>query len=183
MVFWAIFVLYWFVSAFGIKRDIGHGPWWQAWWVRIVLTLVILGVLARRAHLGPLANNFRWDYTPFPGVLAWLGVILTGLGIAFAIWARMHLGRNWSPAPALKENHELVTSGPYAYVRHPIYTGILAAMLGTGFVNVSWLAVFVVAGATFLWRVKREEVLMMQKFPDTYPEYKKRTRALIPFIY
>jgi protein-S-isoprenylcysteine O-methyltransferase len=116
-------------------------------------------------------------------VLPAIGSMLCVAGIALAIWARLHLGRNWSPAPALKEGHELVTSGPYRLVRHPIYTGILTALLGSSLVSIAALIALVVVGAMFIWRVGAEEKLMMQQFPNEYPQYKRNTRALIPYVW
>ena len=85
---------------------------------------------------------------------------------------------------SLKEGHELVTTGPYRLVRHPIYTGILTAVLGSTLVAGGfWLVLFLVAASFFVYSAKTEERLMMQQFPETYPDYKKRTHALIPFVW
>lgn len=109
---------------------------------------------------------------------------MCGLGLALAIWARKHLGTNWSREPSVQAGHELVTSGPYRVVRHPIYTGILAAIFGLVLVGGTlWLIMFGGMLLMFVWRVKREEEFMMQLFPQQYPEYKKRTNALIPFVW
>jgi protein-S-isoprenylcysteine O-methyltransferase Ste14 len=85
----------------------------------------------------------------------------------------------------VQEGHELVTSGPYRIVRHPIYAGILVALLGSALVNnVGWFVVFVLIGATFVWRINREERYMAQLFPEEYLEYKKRTvKKLIPLVW
>jgi len=111
--------------------------------------------------------------------------ILCICGIAFAIWARRHLGSNWSSHPALKEGHELVISGPYRIVRHPIYTGMLTAALGSVMDThkAIWLYFTVVMTATFVYRIHVEEAIMVRTFPDSYPDYKARTSALIPFIW
>lgn len=178
---WIAFILYWIISSFGIKRDMKRTAWWQNVWVRMtamgILVAWVIGSIAKSANHQPIFG--REPMLPTAG----LGVVLTILGIAFAIWARAHLGRNWSPAPAIKENHELITSGPYATVRHPIYTGMLIAALGSGLVYATWFIMFVIALFVFLRRVRIEESFMMSQFPNQYPEYKKRTWALIPFIF
>jgi protein-S-isoprenylcysteine O-methyltransferase Ste14 len=86
--------------------------------------------------------------------------------------------------PSVQENHELVTSGPYHFVRHPIYTGMLVALFGSALVGGTlWLLYFVAVCAMFVWRVGVEEKFMTETFPQKYPEYKKRTKALIPFMW
>ncbi len=128
--------------------------------------------------------SFRvFDYRLPAGVQA-LGAVLCVAGIAFAIWARWHLGRNWSATPSIKEGHELVASGPYRFVRHPIYTGIILALLGSALTNsVIWVAFFIIFTINFIARIPIEERYMLQLFPGEYPEYKKRTKALIPFVW
>jgi len=112
-----------------------------------------------------------------------LGDILCAAGVAFAIWARVHLGRNWGMPMTLREGHELVTSGPYALVRHPIYTGFLLAMLGSAFaVDPYWIIIFVLAGIYFICSARTEEKAMVKQFPGEYPAYMKRTKMLIPFV-
>ena len=106
------------------------------------------------------------------------------LGITLAIWARRHLGRNWGMPMSLKEEPELVTSGPYKYIRNPIYSGMLLALLGTGLVlGLPWLVAFVACSIYFIYSSKVEEKIMAEQFPQTYPEYKKRTKMLIPFVW
>ena len=139
-------------------------------------------------HLAGVAQN---SYTPPTGVpnpegvgVQLIGVILCAAGIAIAIWARVYLGRNWSGTPSIKEGHELVTSGPYRFVRHPIYTGMILAFLGSALVaGIIWSVVFLFFTINFLYRIPVEERYMTQLFPDQYPEYKKKTRALVPFIW
>ncbi|MGH8300548.1 MAG: methyltransferase family protein, partial [Steroidobacteraceae bacterium] len=95
----------------------------------------------------------------------------------------MNLGRNWGMPMSLRQGHELVTSGPYAYVRHPIYTGIMLAMIGSALaVGLLWLLLFALYFAYFLFSARTEEQMMLAQFPDTYPAYRRRTRMLIPFV-
>jgi protein-S-isoprenylcysteine O-methyltransferase Ste14 len=181
---WAALIITWIVTSIGVKRDINRGAWWRFWWVRIIVIVVAASVALHAAGLGGLKYHFGFVSPIAPNVpLATLAVILCVFGVALAIWARLHLGRNWSPAPNLKEGHELITSGPYKIIRHPIYTGILMAMLGSALVSPPWLIAFVIFGCMFVWRVKKEEDLLMKQFPNQYPEYKKQTWALVPYIW
>ncbi|MDE2051140.1 MAG: isoprenylcysteine carboxylmethyltransferase family protein [Gammaproteobacteria bacterium] len=104
------------------------------------------------------------------------------LGCSFAIWARVALGSNWSGRPTVKAGHELVVSGPYALTRHPIYTGILIAAFGTALADLQWrraLGVLLVTLA-LLVKIRQEERLMIEAFPESYPGYQRRVKALIP---
>lgn len=181
---WLVFLAYWAFSAIGVKRDIRRRAWLPALAFRIVVALIVL-LLLRASALRRLAHSLpRVRIIPANPVIEVIGVALCAVGIAFAVWARWHLGRNWSSVPTLKEGHELVTSGPYARVRHPIYTGMLSAALGTALtIGGVALIAFVACCVTFLWRVPVEERLMQQQFPDDYPAYRARTKALIPFVF
>jgi protein-S-isoprenylcysteine O-methyltransferase Ste14 len=114
----------------------------------------------------------------------WTGTALTLAGLLFTVWARVHLGRNWSGFVTLKEGHELVTSGPYRFVRHPIYTGLLLAFIGSALARGDWRGVVAVLLAFWaLWRkLKIEEQWMQEHFRERYEGYTRRAAALIPFI-
>jgi len=113
------------------------------------------------------------------------GETLTLVGCAFAIWARLALGGNWSGRPTIKAGHELVVSGPYKLARHPIYTGLLAAVIGTTLADLQWRRVIGAAMITvaLLLKMRQEERLMIEAFPDLYPQYQRRVRALIPGMF
>ncbi len=183
LICWATFLLYWIISSFGIKRDIRRTNWGREWLIRIAVIIAIVIFIDSTSSFGNFARRGEFYGHPTTGALATIGAVLCIVGIAIAIWARVHLGRDWSPAPALKEGHELVTSGPYKFVRHPIYTGIILAVLGSTLTIPVWIIMFFVISGMFIWRVHVEEELMMKQFPDKYPEYKKRTWALIPFVW
>jgi protein-S-isoprenylcysteine O-methyltransferase Ste14 len=101
-----------------------------------------------------------------------------------AISARWHLGRNWGMPMSRKEQPELITSGPYAYIRHPIYTGLILAMLGSAIsVNISWALMLVPVGAYFGLSARREESAMLQLFPEQYAAYMARTGMLAPRLF
>ena len=181
---WIVFILFWMISAFSVKRDVKNSPWRRFAWLRIVIALIIASLLLSRSKSDLFAHRLEILQAVYSNsTSAFIGVMLTVLGIGYAIWARVHLGRNWSPIPNVKEDHELITSGPYRLVRHPIYTGIMTATLGTGFVIPLWFLVFVVMTAVFIWRVIVEEDLMTKQFPNQYPEYKKRTWAFVPYVW
>jgi len=116
--------------------------------------------------------------------IAMLGMLLTMLGVAFACWARFILGRNWSSVVQVKQDHELIQRGPYRWVRHPIYTGLLLAFLGTGIAIGEWrgpICVVIVA-VSFWFKLRLEERWMRENFGAAYDQYMQRTKALIPGV-
>ena len=117
--------------------------------------------------------------------VAGVGLAVTCVGLGWAIWARLTLGSNWSAKPVVREAHELIMRGPYKLTRHPIYTGLLLAALGT---SMAVDAVRCVAGmalliTAMLIKIRQEEQLMTETFPGQYPEYCRRVKALAPFIW
>ena len=186
---WAAFLFVWGVTALFVKPDVrggGYAAAWRRYWVlrlAVAVLIVVLAVrLARRAGSSG-ALFFRGIFTP-PPALGWAAAAFTAIGIGLAVWARVYLGRNWSPRPAVKEHHELVTTGPYAYVRHPIYTGIMLATLGTALLGIFLgIVMFIVISIIFALRIGKEEKLMLELFPRQYPAYQKRTKRLVPFVW
>jgi protein-S-isoprenylcysteine O-methyltransferase Ste14 len=171
---WAAFWLYWLVAAFSMKR--GRVPWSRELRIRVVMFVVVILLIRLGAFRGHGLNTDLWR--------AGIGLILFALGLGFAIWARMHLGRNWGGPMTQKDEPELVTSGPYHLVRHPIYSGIMVAGVGTA-LALSWLGLpaVVLAGVYFLYSAAIEERYMTEQFPDNYPAYKRSTKMLVPFIF
>ena len=113
-----------------------------------------------------------------------IGFVLFLAGLALAIWARLHLGKNWGMPMTKKQNPELVVSGPYSFIRHPIYTGLLLAILGSALtVNGYFLVLLVLISAYFIYSATVEEKIMAAEFPKTYPDYKKKTKMLLPFVF
>jgi protein-S-isoprenylcysteine O-methyltransferase Ste14 len=171
---WAAFWLYWLVAASSAKR--GHISWSRHLRIRAVLVVVVILLIRLGVLRGHGLNSDPWR--------AGLGLVLFALGLAFAIWARRHIGRNWGTPMAQKDEPELVTSGPYHLVRHPIYSGILVAGVGTAVaLSWLWLTAVVLAGAYFIYSATVEERYLTQQFPDTYPAYKRSTKMLVPFIF
>ena len=179
LVGWSVLFLVWFIGFFGNKRTVKIEHW--------VEQSVVSGLFLVGFFLLGFPNAFGWlGLVIVPaGALNWIGALLVFGSVGFAIWARMTLGKNWSGAViTLKEDHELVTDGPYALVRHPIYTGFLGAAIGTAF-SVGTVSGFLGTAAIlagFLIRIRREEELMTAQFPNEYPAYKQRTKALVPFV-
>jgi protein-S-isoprenylcysteine O-methyltransferase Ste14 len=117
-------------------------------------------------------------------VLAIVGLVLFVLGLGVAVWARVHLGRNWGQPMSEKEDPELVTTGPYRWVRNPIYSGLILAMFGTAIaVNIQWLVVVIPVSAFFVYSAVMEARYMAARFPDTYPAYRNSTKMLIPYVF
>jgi protein-S-isoprenylcysteine O-methyltransferase Ste14 len=180
--FWLILIVYWAVSAFRAKRSIGRFAWRREIGLRIgILVLVLLAVrfpIVRQALRNAHAYAVNTSAT-----LGVIGVVLCGLGVGLALWARVSLGTNWGLPMSRNENPELVTSGPYAFVRHPIYGGVIVGMIGSALgQSMLWLVPLVLAGGYFIYSARREQRLMTEQFPQAYPTYMRRTKMLIPFI-
>ena len=178
---WLAWVLYWWLSS----RD-----------VKVTARRESAG--SRLMHLGPMTIAAALLWAPRLGVplldarflprtpwAFWIGTAVTVGGLAFSIWARRHLGRNWSAIVTLKEGHELVTSGPYALVRHPIYTGLLFGFLGSAIARGRWSALLAVAlfFLSALRKYRLEERWMHERFGAAYDAYRARVKAIVPFLF
>jgi protein-S-isoprenylcysteine O-methyltransferase Ste14 len=116
-------------------------------------------------------------------ILGAIGAVVFVSGIAVAIWARVHLGRNWGMPMTQKAEPELVTSGPYRFVRHPIYSGLILALVGTALAtNLLGLIIAAVLGGYFYYSASVEEKNLVATFPTDYPAYQAQTKMLIPFV-
>ncbi len=178
-ILWGIGIAYWIIKAGGNKKTIRRVPPGPR---LVALSLLVL------AWYILLRSNREWTtraLLPQNDLTHMAGVALCAAGVAIAIWARYTLGRNWSGVPTVKENHELITSGPYRFVRHPIYTGILLATLASAFVatgRLGGLVFFLVLAVMLHFKSLIEEKFMVESFPQAYPEYRRRTKAIIPFV-
>ncbi len=177
----------------------------QGCWILLFAAWVALAFTAKRnRERDPLPSQLRYRiltvlayvlmFTPYlwRGVLGktWIpagrmeaaGAALTVAGVALALWARLSIGRNWSGIVTLKEDHRLIRSGPYAWVRHPIYTGIIVAMAGTALVNRRWAGLLAVVTITmaFFMKSRIEEQLMKRTFGSEYDLYRQHTGAFLP---
>jgi protein-S-isoprenylcysteine O-methyltransferase Ste14 len=171
---WVAFWVYWLAAAIRMKR--GHVPWSRELRIRAVIIIVVIFLVRLGAFQSDGLNTNPWR--------AGLGLFLFALGLAFAVWARLHIGRNWGTPMSQKDEPELVTSGPYRLVRHPIYSGILVAVTGTAVaLSFVWLIAVVLAGVYFVYSATVEERNMTEQFPDAYPAYRRSTKMLVPFIF
>jgi protein-S-isoprenylcysteine O-methyltransferase Ste14 len=171
---WAAFWIYWLAASVGVKA--GQTQWTRFAGIRIAVILIVLLLLRVKAFKDHSVTTDPW--------LQGIGLALFVLGLALAIWARVYLGRNWGMPMSRKVDPELVTTGPYHRVRHPIYSGIILAMIGTTIaVSLYWLIAVLLIGAYFLYSAIVEERSMTSLFPDSYPEYKRSTKMLVPFVY
>jgi len=177
---WALLAIVWLIGIAFTKRTVRA----QAPGPRLFhMVLVLFGfslIGSEWLSQGWLAYRFIPAIEPVQVA----GVALTVAGCLFAIWARLTLGANWSGRATVKAGHELVTRGPYALARHPIYTGLAAAGLGTGLAEGEWrcLVGFLLILLAFLVKMSQEERLMMETFPQAYPAYRQRVKALIPGV-
>jgi len=177
-----LFVAYWAVAAVGAKRNVSGRVWRRGIGLRLVLILLIAALLRSPSLREFLAETQR--SASHSNILGWTGVALCAFGFGLAINARWHLGRNWGMPMSRKEQPELVTSGPYAHIRHPIYTGLILAMLGSAIgVNVFWVLILVPVGGYFIYSARREETVMLQLFPEQYAAYMERTGMLAPRLF
>ncbi|HEV2981689.1 MAG TPA: isoprenylcysteine carboxylmethyltransferase family protein [Solirubrobacteraceae bacterium] len=167
---WGVFALYWLLAALTAK----HGTRRQLGRTRAV---VLIAGLA-------LARVFRNGGLPVHNsAVRGVGVALLVCGLGLAVWARVYLGRNWGMPMTQKDEPELVTAGPYKRVRHPIYSGLLAAALGTVLAtNLYGLIALAALAAYSIYSAKVEERQLCATFPAAYPPYKAQTKMLIPFV-
>ena len=174
-VVWAAFWLYWFAAAFSVKRSRRRIRWARELGIRAV----VVALAALLIRLGA----FRDHGTAAAGWQLTLGLVLLAGGLAFAVWGRVHIGRNWGTPMSRKAQPELVTSGPYSLVRHPIYSGILLAGVGTAIaLRWTWLFAVLLAAVYFIYSAHVEERDLTEQFPDAYPAYKRSTKMLVPFV-
>jgi protein-S-isoprenylcysteine O-methyltransferase Ste14 len=176
---WCAWALYWLISAAATKTTERRESLGSR--MAHVVPLVIGGVLIgwRDIPWAWLAQRL-WPRAALP---YFAGVALLYVGLAFAVWARAHLGRNWSGSVTVKQDHELIRSGPYGYVRHPIYTGLLTAVLGTALASGTVRAAIglLIITASLVRKIGTEEAFMRETFPGTYQRYSEEVPALVPF--
>ena len=171
---WIVFWAYWLVMAATAKA--GRSRWTQFAGVRvasILVTLVLIRLRVFKIHGAATGNPW----------LLGIGLAIFILGLALAVWARVYLGRNWGMPMSQKADPELVTTGPYGKIRHPIYSGIILGMAGSAIaVSAYWLIAVAILGAYFLVSAVVEERTMARLFPAAYPPYRRATKILIPYV-
>ncbi|MGB8308577.1 MAG: isoprenylcysteine carboxylmethyltransferase family protein [Methanoregula sp.] len=177
---WVAFYIYWLVSAWitrsPVKRKqsrfafLSYGGVWVVIWV-ILVTVFVPDLMSDR--IIPAGIGFTIA-----------GLIITVAGLAFAIWARVHLGKNWSGMPVIREEHTITRTGPYSFVRHPIYSGLILAFFGTA-IGIGYVWVFCCVPLIFVLFVIKfriEEKFLEEEFGEEYARYKREIKALIPYV-
>jgi len=176
---WLAWFAYWWTAARGVKPAIRRESAWSraAHFVPLGIAGLLLAAPTMPGWLGSLWSRPN-------GSLFAAGAALVLGGLLFTVWARVVLGGNWSGSVTLKREHEIIRSGPYRWIRHPIYTGLLLAFVGSALARPEWrggLAVLIVVVA--LWRKLRlEERWLAELFGPAYSDYKRHSWALLPFV-
>lgn len=175
---WILFGLYWLVAAFGPKKTKRSESRLSRLSYTLPLFLACALLVVPKAHRGWLG----YPFVPLNAATEWFGAAVTLAGLLLAVWARRSLGGNWSAMVTLKEGHELIRSGPYRRIRHPIYSGILLAFLGTAIAvgRIAGLAAFAIAWASFFTKARHEETFLAQEFGEQFEEHRKRTGMFLP---
>jgi protein-S-isoprenylcysteine O-methyltransferase Ste14 len=176
---WICFLVYWLVSALRGKKILERQSVLSALAHRIPIALGWWLLVYRR-----LPSPMNRLVVPHTALTLLTGTVICVLGLLVTVWARRTLAGNWSSDVTFKQGHELVRTGPYRFVRHPIYTGLLMMWLGTA-IEVGalrcWLA-GVLVGLGFWIKLSQEERLLLRHFPEAYPQYRKQVKALVPWL-
>ncbi len=178
---WSAIFIYWLISSLAVKKTVKR----QSGWGRIIYIFCVL-----TAFMFLFGNYFSYNFLDqpiFPQTYIWqiTGLIFCALGLTFSLMARIWLGENWSGRITVKENHELIQTGPYAVTRNPIYTGFLLAFAGCsmtlgqvkGYIGIVFLVICI------LIKIVKEEMFMQEAFGEKFTVYKSKVKRLIPFIY
>ncbi len=179
---WIVFLVFWGVSSFTAKRIArGEGRSGVLGRVLIVAVACFLLIRADDPRLGPLSLRF----VPERLWIAWVAAAVTVLGVLFAIWSRVHIGKYWSSTVALKSDHQLIRSGPYARIRHPIYTGIILAIAGTSLAVGRYAAILALAFylVAFWSKARKEEALLAGEFGPAFEEHRRSTGFFLPRLF
>lgn len=179
---WLAFIVLWWLAAFASKRTVQR----QTGGSRLLQSGIVLIGVVFLFNLGHIFTRGWPARHIIPRTESWVlaGAVLTVAAMLFAVWARTILGSNWSGRVTIKQDHQLILSGPYAFVRHPIYTGMLAALLGTALVygeTRCFVGLFI-CGIGLWLKSRTEEQFMMRQFGEQYAHYRQRVRALVPFV-
>jgi len=175
---WFALALFWIVTSLGVKQKAKAESSGQRW---THLSLLIAGALLL------FNNDWPWAFLHFrlypqSTWIEWAGAAMTLAGVLFAIWARISLGRNWSAAVQIKQDHELIRKGPYNCIRHPIYTGVLLALLGNAVAigQLRGALAFAVIVVGFIRKAKKEESFLAGQFGDAFTQHRRRTGFFLP---
>ena len=177
---WIAYLVYWQIAAAGAKSTVRLEPALSRLF-RIILFMAGIALLVLPRF--PIPWLYR-NFMPFSLWTFWVGAAVTVGGILFAVWARLTIGANWSRSVTIKQDHELITTGPYALVRHPIYTGLLTAFAGTTVAAAQYrdILAFVLIFLSLWYKLRLEEQWMRSQFGDSYSDYARHTAALVPWL-
>lgn len=175
---WCVFVVYWLVSAIKTRATREKESFASRYAVLLIEIVAFALIFNHRTGIGFLGNRV----VPRNLMGPIIGTALTWMGIGFAIWARYHLAENWSARVTIKEGHQLIRTGPYARLRHPIYSGLVLAAIGSAVVIDRWRCVFGVSLVLigYCIKAKKEENMLTRQFGDAFREHQKHTGFLIP---
>ncbi|MGA9882733.1 MAG: isoprenylcysteine carboxylmethyltransferase family protein [Candidatus Acidiferrales bacterium] len=179
-ILWLVFLVYWIVAARSVnKMRSGESVWQRLSYLLLIVVSLILFISDSR-WFGVLNRRF----VPQSYEIAILGLLLTAAGIGFAIWARNHIGRFWSGSVAIREDHQLIRSGPYSRIRHPIYTGILVALAGTALAVGTYRAVlaFLLILLSLIYKAHLEEALLTREFGAAFDDHRRHTGFFLPRV-
>jgi protein-S-isoprenylcysteine O-methyltransferase Ste14 len=178
---WLIWILIWIAAAFSAARTAEKAARSERFGERVLLTAGAVLMFLHPSTFGVLLQPLL----PMPAWVPWLGVAVTALGLGVAVWARVKLGRLWSGTAAIKVQHTIVRSGPYGVARHPIYSGILLALLGTAVTRhtLGALLGLVLLVVGLLLRIRHEEHLLIDHFGDEYRRYQREVPAVVPHLW
>jgi protein-S-isoprenylcysteine O-methyltransferase Ste14 len=175
---WSAFGIYWIASGFHGKATATHEAHWYRFLRLSILALVFLLLFWRRTAVGFLGVRFLSELP----VVAYAGFVATLVGLAIAVWARVHLGQYWSDKVVLKVDHQLIRTGPYAHTRHPIYSGVLLAVLGTALVlgECRGLLAFAVLLVNYSIKAMKEDRILGARFSSEFRDHEARAGFLLP---
>jgi protein-S-isoprenylcysteine O-methyltransferase Ste14 len=178
---WIVVTAIWFAAAFGSKRAVkrqSSGTW-------LVEAVCMLATFSLLFNPRPWPGFLHWRIVPDQPLYGWLSLVITCAGMAFTLWARFCLGRNWSGMVTVKADHELIRSGPYGIVRHPIYTGLSLALVGAAIGFGELRSLIAVPILVIAWKHKAnvEERFMVEQFGEQYQRYRREVKGLIPFVW
>lgn len=176
---WAVFGVYWLVAGSrGKPEQTSESPIYRL--LRLTILVVVFTLLFAEwtATLGPLGLRFL----PYRPVLGYIGFVLAVTGIALAMWARIHLGQFWSDKVVLKVDHQLIRTGPYGHLRHPIYSGVLLGVAATALVLGEWRGVlaFLILLANYWIKARREDRMLADRFQESFAEHEKQAGFFLP---
>lgn len=149
----------------------------------ILIFVIVIAILVIASNAEP--DLFLWRFVPDTALTGATGILLTVFGLGFSAYARHHLGKNWSSMVMIQKGHQLIRTGPYRYIRNPMYTGMLIAVTGAAIAIgiLAALAALVIAILSIMVKIRAEEELLRERFGNDYEEYRREVRALVPWVW